>query len=124
VRDVVNEDEWKRYAVKRISAREYECGQLNSVSGTIENLQSFSSLTEALAFYATESRGICLNARELHRSFADVAEDVSSENGSGERWQFAYFLNRSSSEHYLREDDDIASLGFERLVAGSNWQCQ
>ena len=113
VPDVVNEDEWRRYAVKRISAGEYECGQLNSVSGAIENLRSFSSLTEALAFCATESKGICLNARELRRSFADIAEDESGENGSGERLQFAYFLNRSSSEHYLREDDDIASLGFE-----------
>jgi CRISPR-associated endonuclease/helicase Cas3 len=113
VPDVVNEDEWKRYAVKRISAGEYECGQLNGVSGAIENLRSFSSVTETMAFYATESKGICLNARELRRSLANIAKDESGENGSGERLQFAYFLNRSSSEHYLREDDDIASLGFE-----------
>jgi CRISPR-associated endonuclease/helicase Cas3 len=113
VPDVVNADEWRRYAIKRISAGEYECGQLNSVSGAIDNLRSFSSLIEALAFCTTESKGICVNARELRRSFTDIAENESGENGSGERFQFAYFLNRNSSEHYLREDDDIASLGLE-----------
>ena len=51
--------------------------------------------------------------RESCEDHLHIAEDESGENGSGERLQFAYFLNRSSSEHYLREDDDIASLGFE-----------
>ena len=45
--------------------------------------------------------------------YCDIAQDESGAIGSGERLQFAYFLHRSSSEHYLREDDDIASLGFE-----------
>jgi len=107
---VMNEDEWTRYAIRHTSEGEYECGQLNGVNSKIENLRSFSSLTEALTFYAKESRGICVNARELRRSFAEIADDESGDHSSGARFQLAYFLNRSSSEHYLREDDDLTSL--------------
>ncbi|ETX07175.1 MAG: hypothetical protein ETSY2_12720 [Candidatus Entotheonella gemina] len=113
VSDVVNESEWKRYAVRRVGEETYGCGELNRSSGAIEELGTFSSLSAVLAFCAKSSRGICVNAKELRRSFAAIPSDATSEERAGARWQLAYFLNRESSAYYLREDNDLTSLGFE-----------
>ncbi|MCS6305695.1 MAG: type I-U CRISPR-associated helicase/endonuclease Cas3 [Nitrospira sp.] len=118
VPDVVDEGEWTRYAVRKLGDGDYECGKLKS-DGDITDWAIYANLKEVIRRCAEESGGICINSKELQKAFANSASE-SEEPEVHEESQLevprliAYFLNQQSSQHYLREADDMASLGMER----------
>lgn len=115
--DVVDADEWTRYVVRKLEGGGCKCGRLRS-DGEIDELVPYVRLKKALQNCAEESGGICINSKELQKAFADSVSE-SEEPQAHEESQtelptlIAYFLNRQSSHHYLREADDMASLGME-----------
>lgn len=117
VPDVVDEDEWTRYVLRKLNDGGCKCGRLGS-DGEIDELVSYAKLKEALQNCAEESGGICINLKELQKTFADSvseSEELQAHDESQAKLPtlIAYFLNRQSSQHYLREADDMASLGME-----------
>lgn len=113
--DAVDEAEWARYVVKCIDGGGCECGKLGN-NGEVVEAVFYSDLKEALKVCAEESGGICVNLKELHKAFLanQSAESAASEENQREPLiMIAYFLSRQSSQHYLREADDMASLGME-----------
>lgn len=123
VPDVLSEAEWTRYVLRRLSDGDYECARLTNTGDLIEHV-IYSSLKDALTGCANENGGICVNARVLHEAFVETTDE--SEGGEEHRpapqMQIACFLNRKSSQHYLRDGDDLASLGMSdgRAVADHN----
>ena len=116
VTDAVDEAEWARYVVKWIDGGGCKCGKLEN-NGEVAEAVFYGSLKEALKVCTDESGGICVNSKDLHKAFLvnQSAESVASEERQREPLtMIAYFLSRQSSQHYLREADDMASLGMER----------
>lgn len=117
VPDVVDEDEWTRYVLRKLNDGGCKCGRLGS-DGEIDELVSYARLKEALQNCAEESGGICINSKELQKRFTDSVSESEEPQAHDESQTklptlIAYFLNRQSSQHYLREADDMASLGME-----------
>ena len=115
--DVVDADEWTRYVVRKLNDGGCKCGRLGS-DGEIDELVSYASLKEALQNCAEVSGGICINSKELQKAFANSiseSEELQAHDESQTKLPtlIAYFLNRQSLQHYLREADDMASLGME-----------
>ncbi len=116
VTDAVEESEWTRFVVKWSAIGGYECGKLGN-NGEVAEVKVYDGLKGALKACAIESGGICVNSKELQRAFltSQSAESTVQEGNQQEpSAMIAYFLNRQSSQHYLREADDMASLGMER----------
>lgn len=121
VEDVVGE-EWTRYLIVRHTADSYSIKpykQLDTEAGEETRFPSWQA-----AVRSVKGKGVCDNAKEIQRAFANVSEDEQKATNYP-----AFFFDQNAgkkekrasleAERFLREDvDDVASLGLQtRTVA-------
>jgi len=99
VTDVVG-DAWTRYLIVRHSPDKFSIEQL----GQKDDGKPFYPTWQA-ALKGMIDKGVCVNTRDLRKAFANEDAPIS---------YIAYFLNRTFTDHFLRENvDDVASLGLQ-----------
>ena len=121
VKDVV-EDEWKRYLVVRHSSGSYSIRQRDQPNNEPDEERRFP--TWQVAVRSIKDKGVCENAKEIQKAFADVNEEEKKAVS-----YIAFFFNQNAgkdekkasleADRFLREEvDDVASLGLQtRTVA-------
>jgi CRISPR-associated endonuclease/helicase Cas3 len=124
VTDVIEQEhkEWTRYLVVRHSSENYSIRQYDQSDDEADEAQSFSIWQAAVR--SIRGRGVCENAKEIQKAFAEVKEEETRAVS-----YIAFFFDPKAggdeekasleADRFLREDvDDVGSLGLQtRTVA-------
>jgi CRISPR-associated endonuclease/helicase Cas3 len=121
VPDVIEEDnkEWTRYLIIPHSPENFSIKQINQFAQLDDEPNEESNLLTcqaALKSSLVKGKGVCVNTKEILRAFANANEEENKAVS-----YIAFFFNQDAgkndtkasleAEHFLREDDDVASLG-------------
>lgn len=121
VADVIEQEhkEWTRYLISRHSSDSYSMRPYGQIGDEADEAQVFSSWQAAIR-WVPKDMGVCDNAKEIQKAFAEVKEDKEGEARTVS--YIAFFFNPKAgkdeekalleADRLLREEDDeVGSLG-------------